>query len=208
MEQGHARLRLAYQGEPGAYGELAILLRFGSAQVVPVPQPTFAAVIQAITEGAVDGGVLPVRNTTTGRIAEAAALLGQPDIQVAGYMWQSINHCLMALPGQTLNDICEVRSHPQALAQCSAYLERMGVEIFEAEDTAGSARYISERGIRGVAAIASERAAECYGLTVLAADIQTRKNNATCFAILRPTAVAVPVRTRETSVHTGRMGNA
>lgn len=195
------RLRFAYQGEPGAYGEIAILHRFGSAQVVPVPQPTFVTVVQAVAEGNVDGGVLPVRNTTTGRIAEAAALLYQPDIQVAGYVWQSIRHCLLALPGQALRDIRQVRSHPQALAQCRAYLDRLGVEVIEAADTAGSARNIREQGMRGVAAIASERAAECYQLAILATDIQTRSNNATCFAILRPTKLLARTQSAQCGQH-------
>ncbi len=188
MEHGHEtslpRLRFAYQGEPGAYGEAAILHRFGSALVVPVPQPTFLAVVQACQQGDVDGGLLPVRNTTTGHIKEAEALLYQPNIQVVGHVWESISHCLLALPGQAIVDIRQVRSHPQALAQCSEFLQQLGVEVVAADDTAGSARYISEQRLRGVAAIASERAAECYRLAILKTNIQTNTDNATCFAIL------------------------
>src|SRR5579871_6463300 len=113
--------RVAYQGEPGAYSEDAVFAVFGS-QVCPVPQPTLLAVFQAVAAGSVERGLVPVENSHAGRVAGVEALLARPDVQVIGGWWQPIRHCLLALPGQQLSDIRQVWSHPQALAQCDAYL--------------------------------------------------------------------------------------
>lgn len=178
------RLRVAYQGEPGAYSEAAVLQRFG-IQALPMPQPSFSAVFQAVAAGTVTVGLVPIEHAHTGRIAEVDVLLLRPDIAVTGELWQPIRHCLLALPGQRLSDIRQVWSHPHALAECKAYLDALPVEIITAADTAGSAKLIRQQALSGIGAIASARAADLYQLAILARDIQDHSDNRTCFLILR-----------------------
>lgn len=176
-------LLVAYQGEPGAYSEDAVLAAFGT-HVCPVPQPTFAAVFQAVAAGTVDAGLVPIENSHIGRISAVETLLSRRDVQVIGERWQPIHHCLLALIGQKPSDIRQAWSHPQALAQCAAYLRERGIEAVAAPDTAGAARLIREQAFSGIAAIASARAARLYQLDILARDIQTTPDNRTHFLIL------------------------
>jgi len=111
-------------------------------------------------------------------------LLRQHDLFVIGEISHPVNHCLLCLPGQQLGDIKRVISHPQALAQCDAYLRELKVEIVATYDTAGSAKMLREENLKGVAAIAGEGAAELYELEVLARNIQTIKDNYTRFIAL------------------------
>jgi prephenate dehydratase/chorismate mutase/prephenate dehydratase len=186
-EQPHT---VAFQGELGAYGEAATLAYFG-ADVAPTPCVSFADVFAAVASGAVDAGLAPIENSQAGSINEVYDLLRVrrvPPLYVTGEISAPVNHCLMALPGQPLSAITRVISHPQALAQSDAFLRALDVEIVAEYDTAGSAKLIRERELLGVAAVASERAAERYQLAILARDIQTVKDNYTRFIAfsLRP----------------------
>jgi prephenate dehydratase len=193
MHREQPGLRVAYRGEPGAYAEQCLLTVFG-AETIPVPQFTFCGVVEAVAAGSVHAGVLPVETSTTGTIVGTQALLQRPDLAVIGDVWFDVRYLLLGLPGQTLSQIRQVLSHPQALAQCAEFLRSLPVQLVPTADAAGSARLIWERGWTGVAAIASQRAAEVYGLTVLAADIQTRAGHQTHFLLLA--AAQAPVRAR------------
>ena len=175
-----AEKRIAFQGEPGAYGEEAVI-RYFEPGVVPVPKPSFRDVFTAVAQGETDGGLTPIENSQAGSINEVYDLLRHSGLYLTGELCLPVNHCLLCMPGQELGDIHRVLSHPQALAQCDAYLGALGVEIVTAYDTAGSAKLIRERELRGVAAVASARAAELYDLTILASGIQTVKDNYTRF---------------------------
>lgn len=176
-------LRVAYRGEPGAYAEQCLLTVFG-AETIPVPRFTFRAVVEVVAAGVVQAGVVPVETSTTGAIAETQALLQRPDLAVIGDAWLDIRYSLLCLPGQTLSQIQQVLSHQQALAHCAEFLRSLPVQLISAGDPASTARLIWERGWTGVAAIASRRAAEVYGLTILAEDLQTQVENRTHFLVL------------------------
>lgn len=174
---------VAFQGEHGAYGEEAIWRRFGRA-VETLPCKSFADVFAAVASGKADNAVAPVENSQAGSINEVYDLLRSHDLHVVGEVCHPVDHCLMALPGQGMEAIRRVISHPQALAQTDEYLRKLGVEIVATYDTAGSAKMIREQGLQGVAAVAGAGAAERYGLTVLARSIQTVRENITRFVVL------------------------
>ena len=189
--KGAIAVQIAFQGERGAYSEDAVYRAFGS-DAGALPCPSFAAAFDAIERGDVPAGVLPVENSQAGSVLDVYDLLMARDMAVVGEIQVPVNHCLLALEGQTIGDLAEVMSHPQALAQCAAYLEGLGVPPRAAYDTAGSARIVATEGLRGVGAIASERASRIYGLEVLARGIQTVKDNYTRFFVLVPRDAAVP----------------
>jgi prephenate dehydratase len=175
-------VRVAFQGERGAYSEEAVVRLFGEVEVVPCPR--LAEAFEGVSTGRVDCGVVPVENSQAGSINETYDLLLAHDLVIAGELDHRVAHCLMALPGQPLEAIRRVYSHPQALAQCDAFLKRLGVEAMSYYDTAGSAKMIEEQRLVGCAAIASRRAAHLYHLDVLATGIETNPNNYTKFLVI------------------------
>ncbi len=180
-------IRVAFQGERGAYGDEAVQAYFQHAMHTP-PEPfpyrSFNEVFHAVAAGKVDFGLVPVENSQAGSINDVYDLLRQHDLFVIGEISHRVDHCLLSLPGQTLNDIKRVISHPQALAQSDVYLRELGVEIVATYDTAGSAKMIREEQLEGVAAVAGRGAAELYQLEILARSIQTIKDNYTRFIAL------------------------
>jgi prephenate dehydratase/chorismate mutase/prephenate dehydratase len=183
-EEYKEALRLiAFQGERGAYGEEAVIAYFGE-RVLPSPRKSFAEVFNAVAAGDTSAGLLPIENSQAGSIHEVYDLLRTSQLFVTGEICRPIHHCLLCLPGQRLDQIKRVLSHPQALAQCDAYLRGLHVEVVAAYDTAGSAKLIREQEMAGVAAVASTRAAELYQLEILASGIQTIKDNYTRFIVL------------------------
>ncbi len=176
------RLRVAFQGEPGAYSEEALLSLLPEA--VPHPCRTFREAFRAVDAGAVDAALVPVENSFAGSINETYDLLREHTLEVLAQIVHPINHCLLALPGTRLDDVRRVLSHPQALAQCVEFIEERGLEPVDAYDTAGSARLVRERGRPELAAIASARAASIYGLEVLVGGIQTGRANYTKFFLI------------------------
>ena len=185
-------LHVAFQGERGAFGDEAVQAYFrreyanqqAQPTIEPVPYRSFAEVFRAVASGEVDAGLVPVENSQAGSINDVYDLLRQHDLFVVGEISHPVNHCLLCLPGQQLSDIHRVISHPQALAQCDAYLRELGVEIVATYDTAGSARMIREENLQGVAAVAGAGAAELYELDILARNIQTIQDNYTRFIAL------------------------
>jgi prephenate dehydratase len=178
---------IAFQGEHGAYSEEAVLALYPQAQ--PQPCRSLSDVFTAVARGIATAGVVAVENSQAGSINETYDLLLQHTLIIVGETIVEVNHCLLALPGQSLTDITRVYSHPQALAQCADYLRTLGVEVIPTYDTAGSARMIVDQGLRHCAAVASERSATIYGLTVLARRIQTNPANYTRFLAIAREAV-------------------
>ena len=176
-------IRVAFQGERGAFGDEAVRAYFG-AQATPLPFRSFADVFRVVATGEVEHGLVPVENSQAGSINEVYDLLRQHDLFVVGEIGHPVNHCLLCLPGQQLSDITRVISHPQALAQCDVYLRELNVEIVATYDTAGSAKMVREENLRNVAAIAAAGAAELYELEILARTIQTVQDNYTRFIVL------------------------
>ncbi|OLD39010.1 MAG: hypothetical protein AUI83_23430 [Armatimonadetes bacterium 13_1_40CM_3_65_7] len=177
-------MKVAFQGERGAYSEEAVTQLFGEAEALP--RPTLRDVFDTVTAGRADRAVVPAENSQAGSINETYDLLLAHALFITGELDLRIRHCLMAVPGQELRAIRRAYSHPQALAQCEAFLRQHGVEPVPAYDTAGSAKMVAERHLRGAAAIASVGAAHIYGLAVLAEGIETNPANYTKFLSLAP----------------------
>jgi prephenate dehydratase len=190
-------MRIAFQGEAGAYSEAAAT-KF-NADATPMPCPAFDDVFHAVEAGRATCGVLPIENSIGGTIHRNYDLLVQHELKIVGEVELPVIHCLAALPGTTLADITQIYSHPQALAQCDRFLRSLtGVEIVATYDTAGSAKLIRDRQLATTAAIASERAARIFDLDVLQSSIQDYADNLTRFLIVtRPAAAAEVMGGRE-----------
>lgn len=183
QQQAGKAISVAFQGERGAFGDEAARAYFGK-QAIPVPCRSFADVFRVVAAGEVEQGLAPVENSQSGSINEVYDLLRQHDLFVTDEISYAVNQCLLCLPGQQIGDIRRVISHPQALAQCDAYLRELNVEVVATYDTAGSARMVREEHLANVAAIAGAGAAELYELEILARGIQTIKDNYTRFIAL------------------------
>jgi prephenate dehydratase len=174
---------VAFQGERGAYGEMAALHFFRKARLVPLK--SFREVFESAERGDSDSAIVPVENSIEGSVNEVYDLLLETKkLEVVGEIYQRVRHCLIANPGARKKMIKWVHSHPQALAQCRDYLQKNKMESVPAYDTAGAAKMIKEKGSTDSAAIASKRAAELYGMQVLDEGIEDRKNNYTRFLVL------------------------
>jgi prephenate dehydratase len=193
-------MRVAIQGERGAYSEAAALAHFG--EIEPVPCRTLAEVFDVVERGDADRGMVPVENSQAGSINETYDLLARRALHIVGEHNQRIEHCLLALPGETLESVHTVLSHPQALAQCEAFLIRHGWETVPVYDTAGSAKIVATDRRPGTAAIASRHAAAIYGLVVLAENIETNPVNYTRFLALAQTPAPAVARAKTSIVFT------
>jgi prephenate dehydratase len=182
---------VAYQGEPGAFGEEAVVGYFGEG-VAPQPVATFSAVCVAVEDGSADAAVLPLENSLAGTVGDALDALADGSLLVIGEILLPIRHQLLTLPGVELETVERVSSHWQALAQCERLLAAHAWQLVPAADTAGAARELAESGDRRGAAIASKRAAERYGLAIAAADIADAAHNMTRFAVLARDAGSAP----------------
>ncbi len=188
--------KAAFQGIHGAYSELAALTYFDGSEVEAVSVPHFSNIFNNVLSGDADWGVVPLENSVAGSILENYDLLYRfPDLRIVGETKIRIRHNLLAAPGTKLENIKKVYSHPQALSQCAAFLEKHGIEAVSYYDTAGAASYVSELKDTGVAAIASADAAGFYGLEVLAEGIETNPHNYTRFAIVARQDMISPDKT-------------
>lgn len=178
-------MRIAYQGVRGAYSEAALLKHFG-AGVEAVGYPFSEQVFDAVEQGRVDGGFVPVENSIVGSVGVNIDLLLSRKVFATAEEYFPIEHCLLGLPGETLAGVKTVRSHPVALAQCRDFLNAQGARAVPEYDTAGAAELVAKSRIPGEAAIASKRCAEVYGLTVLAEGIQIFADNFTRFLAFVP----------------------
>jgi arogenate/prephenate dehydratase len=176
-------VRLAYQGEPGAYSEAAAL-QFGGPHTETLPCKSFDEVFEAVVKKKATHGVVPLENSIGGTIHRNYDLLLEHELLITGEVELDVVHCLQALPGTKLAEVKTVYSHPQALAQCERYLKDLGVTVEAVYDTAGGAKLVSEEKIANAAALASRRAADVFGLEVLQEAVQDYEFNITRFAII------------------------
>jgi prephenate dehydratase len=172
-------MRIAFQGEPGAYSEQAVYDYFGAAETLPCE--SFDAVFEAVTGGVCESALIPIENSLAGSIHQNYDLLLRHNLFITGEYLLSIQHCLIALFGVQKSDIKKVISHPQALGQCANYLREHGLKSEAAYDTAGSVKMLKGMGTRDTAAIASNRAAKLYGMQILEEGIEDNPENYTRF---------------------------
>src|SRR5437879_8080633 len=163
------KLKIAFQGEPGANSHIAAVEGYPSAE--PWPCATFKDALAAISSGEADLGMIPIENSVAGRVADIHHLLPASGLFIVGEWFLPVRHQLMAVKGTKLTDIKSVESHVHALGQCRRIIRKLGIKGIVAADTAGSAREVSERKDKSVAAIATRLAREIYGLDILAEDV-------------------------------------
>ncbi len=173
--------RIAFQGEPGAYSHQAC--REVYPDMEPMPCPTFEEAIAAVHKGDARLAMLPVENSTYGRVADVHHLLPESGLYLIGEHFVPIRLQLMGLPEATLDDIKTAQSHTVALGQCRKFLNENKIEAVVGADTAGSVREVAAHGELSRSAIASSLAGEIYGLKVLASDIEDASNNTTRFLV-------------------------
>src|SRR5262245_18694854 len=180
-------MKVAFQGEPGAYSEQAVFDYFG--EVETQPSESFDVVFDAVVSDECEFGLIPIENSLAGSIHQNYDLLLRHDLHIAGEYLLRVQHCLIALPGVTKEEIKKAISHPQALGECAAYLRRLGIKPEPVYDTAGSVKILKESGARDTAAIASRRAAEIYGMQILEEGAEDNAENYTRFLAISKTAV-------------------
>ncbi len=176
-------LPTAFQGESGAYSEAALLEHFGE-ETMTLPCPSFDAVFSSVENGRACQGLIAIENSLAGSIHHNYDLLLQNALWITGEHYLRVQHCLISNPGVKKSMVKKVISHPQALAQCDGYLQGQGMtpEVFY--DTAGAVKHLKETGARDIAAIASRRAAQVYGMQILEEDIEDNQANYTRFLII------------------------
>jgi prephenate dehydratase len=188
----NSEMRVAFQGEPGAFSEEAAVQLLGEA-ITKVPRPTFDAAFRAISDGLADALLAPLENSLAGPVVRVYDLLLESSLAITAETILPIEHHLIGGPGATLDSIRSVASHPMALAQCERFFAtHPHLKRVPAEDTAGSVREAVARGDKSSSAIAGRRAAEHYGGVILASDIQDNPENFTRFVLLRPANEAQP----------------
>ena len=173
-------MRVAFQGIAGAYSQLAIAEIFGG--VTALPFVSFEELFEAVEGDDADYAVVPVENSAAGRVTEIHSLLAKSELHIVKEHYQDIHHCLLGV-GE-LAEVKRVSSHIQALSQCRRFISRGGLGSIAAADTAAAAREVAATGEPALGAIASELAAETYGLRVLAQNIQDQPHNTTRFLVL------------------------
>jgi prephenate dehydratase len=180
------KIRVAFQGEAGAFSEAAAVQLLGE-EIVTVPRPTFDATFRAIPEGAADALLVPVENSLAGSVVRVYDLLLESQLTINAETILPIEMNLIACPGASLSDVRTISSHPMALAQCERFFgQHPHIQRLPAEDTAGSVREVLARGDKTRAAIAGKRAAVRYHGEIIAERIQDNTENFTRFVLLQP----------------------
>jgi len=174
--------KVVFQGEPGANSHLAIREVYPDCEAVPCA--TFEDCFAAITSGDAALGMIPIENSVAGRVADIHHLMPESGLHIIAEHFMPVRHQLLAPKGATLADVKTVESHVHALGQCRKIIRKLGIRPVVAADTAGSAREIADAGDKSRAAIASRLAAEIYGLSILAEDIEDEAHNTTRFIVL------------------------
>ncbi|GIL39366.1 prephenate dehydratase [Roseiterribacter gracilis] len=181
---------VAYQGEPGANSDLAC------RKVLPgwttLPCASFEEAFAAVAEGRAQRAMIPVENSIAGRVADVHHLLPRGGLHIIGEHFQAVHHCILGLPGTKLSELREVHSHVQALGQCRETLRKLGVKPVVHADTAGAAADVAKRGDKTIGAIASELAAEIYGLDILQKNAEDVAHNTTRFLVMQVDPAAQP----------------
>jgi prephenate dehydratase len=186
MEQKKKQLRIAIQGGFGAFHDIAARHYFETSDNLEiVPRSTFKDVFVSLKNNKVDYGIMAIENSIAGSILPNYALLRESNMRISGEIYLRIMQNLVALPGQKIEDLKEVHSHPMAILQCLKFFDQYPqIRLVESEDTAISARNIAQNKVEGIGAISSKLAAERYGLDILAESIETDKMNYTRFLIV------------------------
>lgn len=185
--------KVTIQGVAGCFHEAAAKEYFKGEDIEAIPCDTFPILFDKLKYDASLFGIVAIENTIAGSLLQNHELLRQSNLCIVGEYQMYISHVICALPGQSLNDLTEVNSHPMALMQCEQYLlQHPNLKMVETWDTAGSAKDIAEKQIKGHAAVCGKYAAQLYGLNILDEDIQTNKRNFTRFLI-----VADPLEVQE-----------
>jgi prephenate dehydratase len=189
------KIRVAFQGEAGAFSEAAAVQLYGD-NIVTVPRPTFEATFRAIPEGAADALLVPVENSLAGSVVRVYDLLLDSNLIITAETILPIEMNLIACPGASMADIRSISSHPMALAQCERFFsQHPSIKRLPAEDTAGSVREALARGDKTHAAIAGKYAAERYRGVIIAERIQDNTENFTRFVLLQPQSMKEATRT-------------
>jgi chorismate mutase/prephenate dehydratase len=183
QEAGKERVKVAFQGERGAYSESAVYTFFGDETEVK-PCRDLTEVFESVDKQDMPVGVVPVENSLEGSVNQTYDLFLTHNLKVSGEVIIRISHCLIANPSTSLEAVKTVYSHPQALAQCRSFLERLGSDLIPTYDTAGSVKILKEKGLKNAAAVASEKAAEIYGMKILAREIEDIPTNYTRFFVI------------------------
>jgi len=173
---------IAFQGEPGAYSHEAC--RKARPDMEPLPCRTFEDAIEAVKTGAADLAMLPVENSTYGRVADIHSLLPKSGLHIIEEAFVRVHINLLGVPGAVLGDVTHAVSHTVLLGQCKGFLQEHGIHRITGADTAGSARHVSQAGAPETAALASPLAGEIYQLVTLAEHIEDNSNNTTRFLIM------------------------
>ncbi|MEZ5726399.1 MAG: prephenate dehydratase [Paracoccaceae bacterium] len=178
----HPTNLIAFQGEPGAYSHQAC--RDARPDMQALPCRTFEDVIEAVRSGQADLAMLPVENSTYGRVADIHHLLPESGLHIIDEAFVRVHISLLALPGVPLSEVTDAMSHTVLLGQCRRFLRENSIRGITGADTAGSAKIVAEQGQRHIAALAAPLAGEIYGLNRLADEIEDRQNNTTRFLIM------------------------
>jgi monofunctional chorismate mutase len=194
---------IAFQGEPGAFSEETILYGLGDS-ISRVPCHSFEDVFVAVVSGRVEAGMLPMENSTTGSIHTSYDLLLEYNLHAIAEFILPVRHFVMVPPGVEMDQVKQVISHPQALDQCSRWITAQGWEPIPVHDTAGAARMLAEEKRTDRAAIASETAAQLYGLTVVARSIQDIQANYTRFLLLSKETAPIAAPTKSSLIFATR----
>jgi prephenate dehydratase len=189
LQNAHS-LTVAFQGEPGAYANLAAREAMPAARAIP--KPTFEDAVEAVRAGEADRAIIPVENTLHGRIADIHHLLPDAGLFIVGEHFHRVRHQLLGLKGAKLEGIKTVLSQAPALGQCRKIIKQMNLTAQNWYDTAGSARHVAEFGDASVAAIASALAGELYGLEILKPDVEDEAHNVTRFLIMSRAPLQLP----------------
>ncbi len=177
--------KITIQGVAGCYHDAAAHLYFDKQEILTVECDTFPTMFETLANDASLLGVVAIENTIAGSLLQNHELLRQSNLHIIGELKLRISHVLASLPGQNIDELTEVNSHPMALMQCEQFLRRHpNLKIVERLDTAGSAKEIAENNLSGHAAVCGEYAAELYGLSILEKSIETNKRNFTRFLVV------------------------
>ena len=194
--------RVTIQGVAGCYHDAAARAYFKNEEITTIPCDSFAELFQRMSCDASLMGIVAIENTIAGSILPNHELLRQSNMQIVGEHKMHISHVLAALPGQTINDLSEVNSHPMALMQCEQFLrQHPNLKMIEKFDTAGSAQEIAEQKLMGHAAVCGEYAANLYGLNILERGIETNKRNFTRFLMIADPLLASEMRPRDEKIN-------
>ena len=194
--------RVTIQGVAGCYHDAAARAYFNDEEITTIPCDSFTELFQRMGCDASLLGIIAIENTIAGSILPNHELLRQSNMRIIGEHKMHISHVLAALPGQSIDELSEVNSHPMALMQCEQFLrQHPNLKMIEKFDTAGSAQEIAEQKLMGHAAVCGEYAANLYGLNILERGIETNKRNFTRFLLIADPLLASEMRPRDEKIN-------